>query len=212
MFKENKINLLNHKIVNNENKKEINEINFNNISKINYTYHTLRLKEKKYLHHKQLKNQFDYFKTYENLITKLNKLKNKKIKFNDVKKNQNLNIKDFTRNIFVNYSRNSYLIQDIIQKDDSTEKDDLTSTSSQTKENRITDLILGLKTKRNLETETETNYSELKKNLTEEKDSIVSFENGILRIQKKEIDDSIKNEIIQDNKKVNNFFLTYYSI
>ena len=122
--------------------------------------------------------------------------------FHDLK-NENLNIKDFSSNIFVNYSRNNYLTQNIIQKNYSTEKEDITSISSKTKTDEINNSILRLKSRRN--SDIENDYLELNTNLTEEKNSFVSFKNGIVRIKKKEIEDSIKNEIIQDNKKGNNF-------
>ncbi len=122
--------------------------------------------------------------------------------FHDLK-NEILNIKDFSSNIFVNYSRNNYLTQNIIQKNYSTEKEDITSISSKTKTDEINNSILRLKSRRN--SDIENDYLELNTNLTEEKNSFVSFKNGIVRIKKKEIEDSIKNEIIQDNKKGNNF-------
>jgi hypothetical protein len=220
MFQEKTINLLNHTNINQEKKNETKEINFNNISKINYIYNALKIKEKNYyLHHKQ--TQSDNSKIFQNLKSKFNKLKIAKIKYNDIKKNEKLNIKDFTRNIFVNYSLNTSLFQNNIEKDDLTEINDLTSSSSFQKDNQISDFILGIKSKRNLENETETNNFELKKelieeknsnkDLIEEKNSIVSFTNGIIRIRKKEIDDSVNNEKIQSNIEVN-FFLTNYSI
>ena len=51
--------------------------------------------------------------------------------------NENLNIKYFSSNIFVNYSRNNYLTQNIIQKNYSTEKEDITSISYKTKTDEI---------------------------------------------------------------------------
>ena len=107
--------------------------------------------------------------------------------FHDLK-NENLNIKDFSSNIFVNYSRNNYLTQNIIQKNYSTEKEDITSISSETKTDEINNSILRLKSRRN--SDIENDYLELNTNLTEEKNSFVSFKNGIVRIKNKEIEDS----------------------
>jgi hypothetical protein len=107
--------------------------------------------------------------------------------FHDLK-NEILNIKDFSSNIFVNYSRNNYLTQNIIQKNYSTEKEDITSISSETKTDEINNSILRLKSRRN--SDIENDYLELNTNLTEEKNSFVSFKNGIVRIKNKEIEDS----------------------
>ena len=107
--------------------------------------------------------------------------------FHDLK-NENLNIKDFSSNIFVNNSRNNFLTQNIIQKNYSTEKEDITSISSETKTDEINNSILRLKSRRN--SDIENDYLELNTNLTEEKNSFVSFKNGIVRIKNKEIEDS----------------------
>ena len=165
---------------------EKKEINFKNISKINTTEN--KIKRSKIINYSNfvINNQIDYNKAFENLLTNLNKIVPKTK--NEIPK---YNLKDFKRDTFINYSKNCHFISLKCQNENSLiEKDN--SIPFKLKDNENINKILGNKIKRNLENKNEN----LNKNL--EKKPIVSFENGIIRIE----NESINYDINQNNELV----------
>ena len=110
-------------------------------------------------------------------------------------KNNFIDIKDFKRNLYVEYTNNTKF-----ENNHLTEKNN--SPSKIVKNNSKTNSILGIKTNRKEENELEINLNS-NDNLNEN-NPLVSFKDGILRIDKEEINDSSQNNLerIQSNKYV----------
>ena len=169
-------------------KKEINNINIP----------LLNVKEKlqqsnNYLPNKVIQNKlFNPLNNVDNLIQNFKKLKNIMKNFD---KNNFIDIKGFKRNLFINYSDNNKF-----ENNHLTEKNN--SPSKIVKNNSKTNSILGIKTNRKEENELENNLN------LNENNPLVSFKDGILRIDKDEINDSYQNNLerIQNNKSVKIFF------
>ena len=135
---------------------------------------------------------FNSLNNFDNLKQNFNKLKNTMKKFD---KNNFIDIKDFKRNLYVEYTNNTKF-----ENNHLTEKNN--SPSKIVKNNSKTNSILGIKTNRKEENELEINLNS-NDNLNEN-NPLVSFKDGILRIDKEEINDSSQNNLerIQSNKYV----------
>jgi len=167
-------------------KKEINNINIP----------LLNVKEKlqqsnNYLPNKVIQNKlFNPLNNIDNLIQNFKKLKNIMKNFD---KNNFIDIKGFKRNLFINYSDNNKFENNYL-----TEKNNSPSKIL----NNNSNTIIGIKTNRKEENELENNLN------LNENNPLVSFKDGILRIDKDEINDSYQNNLerIQNNKSVKIFF------
>ena len=135
---------------------------------------------------------FNSLNNFDNLKQNFNKLKNTMKKFD---KNNFIDIKDFKRNLYVEYTNNTKF-----ENNHLTEKNN--SPSKIVKNNSKTNSILGIKTNRKEENELEINL--ISNDNLNENNPLVSFKDGILRIDKEEINDSSQNNLerIQSNKYV----------
>ena len=137
---------------------------------------------------------FNSLNNFDNLKQNFNKLKNTMKKFD---KNNFIDIKDFKRNLYVEYTNNTkFENYYLIEKNNSPSK--LLKNNSNT--------IIGIKTNRKEENELEINL--ISNDNLNENNPLVSFKDGILRIDTNEIYDSYQNNIesIQNNKYVKLFF------
>jgi hypothetical protein len=201
MFLDEKRNILNtqdnkKKLIKMENseKKEINNINIPLINVKENFQPSNNLMSKKIIQKK--KTEFSSLNNFDILKQNLKNLKNSMKEFD---KNNFIDIKDFKRDLFINYSYNpKFENYYLIEKNNSPSK--LLKNNSNIKS------ILGNKTNRKEENKVEINLNS-KDNL-KVNNPLVSFKDGILRIDTNEIYDSYQNNIesIQNNKYVKLFF------
>ena len=201
MFLDEKRNILNtqdnkKKLIKMENseKKEINNINIPLINVKENFQPSNNLMPKKIIQKK--KTEFNSLNNFDILKQNLKNLKNSMKEFD---KNNFIDIKDFKRDLFINYSYNpKFENYYLIEKNNSPSK--LLKNNSNIKS------ILGNKTNRKEENKVEINLNS-KDNL-KVNNPLVSFKDGILRIDTNEIYDSYQNNIesIQNNKYVKLFF------
>ena len=201
MFLDEKRNILNtqdnkKKLIKMENseKKEINNINIPLINVKENFQPSNNLMPKKIIQKK--KTEFSSLNNFDILKQNLKNLKNSMKEFD---KNNFIDIKDFKRDLFINYSYNpKFENYYLIEKNNSPSK--LLKNNSNIKS------ILGNKTNRKEENKVEINLNS-KDNL-KVNNPLVSFKDGILRIDTNEIYDSYQNNIesIQNNKYVKLFF------
>jgi len=201
MFLDEKRNILNtqdnkKKLIKMENseKKEINNINIPLINVKENFQPSNNLMSKKIIQKK--KTEFCSLNNFDILKQNLKNLKNSMKEFD---KNNFIDIKDFKRDLFINYSYNpKFENYYLIEKNNSPSK--LLKNNSNIKS------ILGNKTNRKEENKVEINLNS-KDNL-KVNNPLVSFKDGILRIDTNEIYDSYQNNIesIQNNKYVKLFF------
>ena len=197
MFLDEKRNILNtqdnkKKLIKMENseKKEINNINIPLINVKENFQPSNNLMPKKIIQKK--KTEFSSLNNFDILKQNLKNLKNSMKEFD---KNNFIDIKDFKRDLFINYSYNpKFENYYLIEKNNSPSK--LLKNNSNIKS------ILGNKTNRKEENKVEINLNS-KDNL-KVNNPLVSFKDGILRIDKEEINDSSQNNLerIQSNKYV----------
>ena len=168
--------------------KKYKEINFNKVSKIHISGEEINKKE----------NSENKNNNIDNFSTKLNKLIHSMKKYSENEKKINIiNIQDFKRSIFTDYSKNKNLILPFNSIDNfNLSQKEINNNRIQQKEN----LFLGFKSKRDFINEFDKQKIFNYKSNEEENKSFVIFKDGIIKIKTNEfIDTNEKNEIFKIN-------------
>jgi hypothetical protein len=181
--------------------KKYKEINFNKVSKIHISGEEINKKENSENKNNNIDNNYHKLNNLDNVdnfSTKLNKLIHSMKKYSENEKKINIiNIQDFKRSIFTDYSKNKNLILPFNSIDNfNLSQKEINNNRIQQKENSF----LGFKSKRYFINEFDKQKLFNYKSNEEENKSFVIFKDGVIKIKTNEfIDTNEKNEIFKIN-------------